>query len=258
MPLSTGLLQHLQRLTGQNLKNHRLTAISGGDINDAYQLKTDRATWFIKLNRAELLSMFVAEAAGLNEIHHLKLIRVPKVVTHGKFQSQAFLILEFIELRPLRGVSAIRFGQQLARLHQIKQPYFGWPVDNNIGHTPQHNDRHSDWPLFWQQQRLDKQLQLAARNGYLGDLQRKGQELSNNVAKFFTTYQPQPTLLHGDLWGGNAASDLQANPVMYDPACYYGDRETDIAMTELFGGFEPSFYQAYQNECPLDNGYKTR
>ncbi len=258
MPLSASLLDRLQQLTGQNLGNHRSTLVGGGDINTAYQIKTEQVSWFIKLNRADLLPMFAAEAAGLQELDALRQVRVPKVILSGTHENQAFLLLEYIELGALRGPASVRFGQQLARLHRQPQAYFGWPIDNTIGSTPQHNQRHFDWPTFWCRQRLGKQLQFAADKGYRGSLQRKGQTLLAEIPAFFSHYQPQPALLHGDLWGGNAAGDQHGNPVMFDPACYYGDRETDIAMTELFGGFSRDFYSAYQDEYPLDAGYKTR
>lgn len=258
MPVSASLIQHLQQVSGYSLTSHRLTSVGGGDINAAYRLQADDIDWFIKLNRASLLPMFAAEAAGLHEIGILQQVRVPQVVLYGRHENQAYLILEYIELGALRGDSAARFGQQLAGLHRQPQDFFGWSIDNTIGSTPQHNARHSDWPTFWQQQRLSKQLQFAADNGFSGSLQSKGQKLLEQIPAFFTTYHPQPALLHGDLWGGNAACDKRGNPVMFDPACYYGDRETDIAMTELFGGFSQDFYSAYQNEYPLEPGYKTR
>lgn len=258
MPITASLIQHLQQVTGKDLQHHRLTSVGGGDINAAYQLQTEQLSWFIKLNRASLLPMFAAEAAGLQALDALQQLRIPKVVLYGEYDTQAYLILEYIQLRALRGDSNILLGQQLACLHQQPQDFFGWPIDNTIGSTPQHNDRHHDWPTFWQQQRLGKQLQFAADNGFTGRLQTQGLKLVAHVPDFFSTYQPQPALLHGDLWAGNAASDDQGNPVIFDPACYYGDRETDIAMTELFGGFGREFYTAYQNEYPLDSGYKTR
>ena len=131
-------------------------------------------------------------------------------------------------------------------------------AENTIGSTPQHNNRHDDWVEFWRQERLGRQLQFAAGNGYGGVLQSQGEKLLERFQGFFQDYQPQASLLHGDLWGGNAAADGRGNPVMFDPACYFGDRETDIAMTELFGGFGAEFYAAYQAEYPLDAGYKVR
>lgn len=252
------LVSHLQTQTGQSLHNHRLSSVGGGDINSAYRLQAANIDWFIKLNRADLAAMFVAEAAGLRELAGIGAVRVPKVICFGEFQQHAYLVLEFIELGSLQGRSASLFGQQLAALHQSPQAYFGWSIDNTIGSTPQHNTRHEDWVSFWQQQRLGKQLQFAAANGYRGSLQTQGEKLLERIGDFFSDYRPHPSLLHGDLWGGNAAADKQGQPIIFDPACYYGDREADLAMTELFGGFSRDFYAAYQAECPLDSGYKTR
>jgi fructosamine-3-kinase len=252
------LIRHLEQQTGQSLSNHRLTGVGGGDINSAYRLQTAGLDWFIKLNRANLADMFAAEAAGLQELGKTGAVRVPEAIGWGQFQQHAYLVLNYIELGSLRGDSARMFGRQLARLHRNPQAWFGWQRDNTIGSTPQHNNRCSDWVEFWREQRLGKQLQFAAANGYTGTLQKQGEKLLEKVGGFFTDYQPQPALLHGDLWGGNAAADHQGQPVMFDPACYYGDRETDIAMTELFGGFGRDFFDAYHAEYPLDAGYKTR
>lgn len=258
MTLCSDLLQHVQKATGQRLRNPRVSSVGGGDINAAYRVQSDDVDWFIKINRASLAAMFAAEAAGLRELGALNEVRVPKVIYHGQCGGQAYLVLEYIALSGLSGDSAGLFGAQLARLHRKAQPYFGWPIDNTIGSTPQHNQRHDNWVSFWQQQRLGKQLEFAADNGYSGNLQRKGEKLMEKIPAFFSGYRPHPSLLHGDLWGGNASADREGNPVMYDPACYYGDREADIAMTELFGGFGADFYAAYHAEYSLDAGYKTR
>lgn len=252
------LIQQIGLTTGKNLTHHRLTPVNGGDINSAYQLQTAELNWFIKLNRADLLDMFVAEAEGLQALAAINTVQVPEVVGVGSHQRYAYLILNFIPLKALRGQSAITFAQQLAQLHQQPQAYFGWHRDNTIGSTPQFNQRHHYWSSFWLQQRLGKQLQLAADNGYLGNLQKQGEKLCQQVPAFFKSYQPQPALLHGDLWAGNVAADTQGRPVLFDPACYFGDRETDLAMTELFGGFNADFYAAYNAAYPLDAGYKTR
>jgi fructosamine-3-kinase len=252
------LISHLETQTGQSLHNHRLSSVGGGDINSAYRLQTANTDWFLKLNRASLAAMFAAEAAGLQELADIGPVRVPKVICFGEFQQHAYLLLEFIELGALDSRSASVFGQQLALLHQRPQAYFGWPIDNTIGSTPQYNTRHQDWVNFWREQRLGKQLQFAAANGYSGSLQTQGEKLLEKVGDFFSDYRPQPSLLHGDLWGGNAAADQHGQPIIFDPACYYGDRETDLAMTELFGGFSRDFYAAYQAEYPLDQGYQTR
>lgn len=258
MRLSVQFIQQLATKTGQPLNSCRLNPVSGGDINSAYHLQTDSVSWFIKLNQPSLLSMFAAEAAGLTELAASQTVQVPKVIACGKTADYAYLILEYIKLKPTNSASERLFAQQFAQLHQQKQPFYGWAIENTIGSTPQYNGRYGNWIEFWQQQRLGAQLKIAAENGYRGNLQQSGEKLCAEIGKFFQSYSPPPALLHGDLWGGNIAADSNNNPVMFDPACYYGDREADIAMTELFGGFGRDFYAAYQDCYPLDSGYKTR
>lgn len=252
------IVQQIEHATGQVLKGYRLNTLGGGSINDAYQLQSAQQSYFIKLNQPQRLTMFEAEALGLQEMRALNCIRIPEVICHGQTTKQSYLVLEYIELGSLRGQASQKLGTQLAQLHRHRQPFFGWKMNNTIGSTPQYNDREHDWPSFWQHQRLGQQLKFAAKNGFGARLQDKGQLLLENIHLFFETYTPIPALLHGDLWGGNAGADPQGNPVIFDPACYYGDRETDIAMTELFGGFGADFFAAYQAEYPLDPGYKTR
>ena len=251
-------IQQIAAKTGQPLNSYRLNPVSGGDINSTYHLDTDSVSWFIKLNQPSLLRMFEAEAAGLKELAATQTVRVPSVIACEKTADYAYLILEYIKLKPQNSASERLFAQQFANLHQQKQSFYGWHTDNTIGSTPQYNGRYGNWIEFWQQQRLGTQLRIAAENGYHGNLQRSGEKLCAEVGKFFQTYTPVPALLHGDLWGGNIAADANNNPVMFDPACYYGDREADIAMTELFGGFGRDFYAVYQDCYPLDSGYQTR
>lgn len=252
------IIQQLEAQTGYSLHPHRLTPVSGGDINQAYHLQTDSVSWFIKLNQPQLLSMFTAEAAGLEELDTTKTVSVPKVIACNKTDHYAYLVLEYIALRAKNSQSERLFALQLASLHRQKQPFYGWHNDNTIGSTPQYNDCHENWVSFWQQQRLGTQLKLAAQQGYGGKLQSSGEKLCADIGVLFSNYSPPPALLHGDLWSGNVAADQQNNPVMFDPACYYGDREADIAMTELFGGFGAEFYAVYQEQYPLDSGYSSR
>lgn len=202
--------------------------------------------------------MFKAEAIGLQELAKAKAVRVPEPVCWGLADGHAFLVLEYLSFRETAGAAAELLGRQLARLHQSRADRFGWHIDNTIGATPQINTPANDWVTFWQNQRLGYQLELAARNGHKGALQRKGERLLAAVPVFFRDYRPQPALLHGDLWSGNYAADPQGNPIIFDPAVYYGDREADLAMTELFGGFPPRFYRAYRESFPLDQGYAVR
>lgn len=258
MNFSPALLQHLERVTGFTLRNPRVSSLGGGDINAAYRLQAEGIDWFVKINSAKLADMFAAEAAGLLELADQGPVKVPALVCHGSAGNSAFLVLEYIALSGLSGDAGARFGEQLAALHRVPQEFFGWHIDNTIGSTPQHNQRCSDWVEFWRSQRLGRQLKYAARNGFGGGLQSSGEKLIELMPALFDNYRPHPSLLHGDLWGGNVSADNQGNPVMFDPACYYGDRETDIAMTELFGGFGREFYAAYNHGYPLNEGYQAR
>ncbi len=149
-------------------------------------------------------------------------------------------------------------GAQLATLHRCSAKQFGFAQDNFIGTTVQPNTWTDDWITFWREQRLGFQLQLAAQNGYGGELQKSGMLLLDALPAFFADYTPQPSLLHGDLWGGNHAYLADGTPAIFDSATYYGDRECDLAMTELFGGYPADFYVAYRTAWPLDKGYEIR
>jgi fructosamine-3-kinase len=252
------IVSNIENITGQTLTNYQLKSVGGGSINTAYKLSANAYHYFIKLNQSHLVDMFEAEARGLEEMRALNCVRIPEVICFGVADGHSYIVLEYIELGSLRGQAAKLLGTQLAQLHNHTQPFFGWHINNTIGSTPQYNNHDHDWLSFWQQQRLTKQLNFAAKNGFLGRLQDRGQLLVEKTPYFFENYSPEPALLHGDLWSGNAAADPQGNPVIFDPACYYGDREADIAMTELFGGFGNDFYTAYRAHYPLDSGYKTR
>jgi fructosamine-3-kinase len=200
--------------------------------------------------------MLDAEADALRALGATGCVRVPQPLCTGTAAGQAFLILEFLDLRG-SGKAAL-LGEQLAALHRVPQDRFGWAHDNWIGSTPQPNGWRHDWIAFWRDQRLGFQLWLAAQNGYGGALQRDGEALLVRLAGFFDGYAPAPSLLHGDLWGGNHGYLADGLPVVFDPAVYVGDRECDLAMSELFGGFAPAFYAAYREAWPPDAGYAVR
>lgn len=231
--------------------------VSGGDINASYHIEcSDGANYFVKANDAQFFAMFTAEAAGLNAIATTGTLRIPHVIAQGTTQRQSFLVLE-----PLKLISrgdARKLGELLAALHYRSNTQFGFAQSNFIGRTPQPNHWKSDWIDFWRKQRLGFQLQLAKQNGYGGKLQTLGEQLLEKLPAFFASYTPQPSLLHGDLWSGNHGFLADGMPVIFDPAAYYGDRECDIAMTELFGGYSADFYAAYRAAWPLDAGYATR
>ncbi|MDH5516446.1 MAG: fructosamine kinase family protein [Gammaproteobacteria bacterium] len=230
--------------------------IGGGCINSAYKISDGKTDYFVKTNKATLIDMYNAEAEALNEISASNTIRVPRVICYGTVEKHSYLVLEFLELTAAADMK--KFAQQLAAMHRISADKFGWHRQNVIGSTTQINHQSNDWVAFWRQHRLGFQLELAEKNGCGRELLKQGERLSDCLDEFFETYQPQPSMLHGDLWGGNFAALKNNSPVIFDPAFYYGDRETDIAMTRLFGGFDEIFYQAYNDSWPLDAGYQQR
>jgi fructosamine-3-kinase len=230
----------------------------GGCINAAWAIEGSGRRYFVKVNEASRAAMFEAEAAGLAELQRASAVRVPEAICHGVALASSWIVLEYIQLGARTGASDAALGSQLAELHRHTAAHYGWLRDNTIGSTPQPNTRSSTWPTFWRDQRLAFQLRLAEERGYGGKVQTKGAQLLEHVPAFFESYTPAPSLLHGDLWSGNAACDATGAPVIFDPAVYYGDREADIAMTELFGGFSSAFYAAYRDAYPLDAGYAVR
>ncbi len=250
--------QAIGKATGKSFSASAASPVMGGSINEAMRLDGSTGTYFVKLNKPALADMFEAEAAGLAEIHATGEIRTPQPVCWGEGGGQSWLVLEFIEPGYQHGWSSERLGEQLAALHRHTADSFGWRRDNYIGRTPQPNDTSEDWARFFGTRRLQFQLDLAGDNGASTALVKAGRELVAALPGFFSGYRPAPSLLHGDLWGGNWACDAGGNPVIFDPAVYFGDREADLAMTELFGGFDAAFYRAYTAHWPLDPGYPVR
>ena len=248
--------QLLAGCRGEKIGRLKASPVSGGDINRAYRLSDGEQQFFIKINDIERLPMFEAEMHGLNEIRASGSIRCPQPITCGVTGQFAFIVMEFLDLSG--SIDEARFGQQLASMHLCQGQQFGYPIENTIGSTPQRNIYEQDWVSFWQKHRLGYQLSLARTNGYGGDLYDSGMRLNQQLGTFFSDYTPIASLLHGDLWSGNQAADSYANPVIYDPACYYGDHETDLAMMELFGRPQPLFFEAYNDVFPIDAGYAQR
>jgi len=212
---------------------------------------------FVKTAPVSALPMFEAEADGLRELKKAGAVRVPEIIGCGIADDKSFLAIERLALQRPDAAIARRFGEQLAALHRHTEERFGWFRDNTIGLTPQINTWTEDWPAFFREHRLEYQLKLAAANGYSNDLAEPGSRLANKLTDLFVDYEPAASLLHGDLWGGNWGC-ADGEPVIFDPAVYYGDRETDIAMTMLFGGFGQAFYEAYEASWPLAPGHERR
>jgi fructosamine-3-kinase len=258
MPPWDDIARGIGDATGAPFAVEAAEPVGGGCINKAYRIEGQGRACFVKLNGPERRPMFEAEAAGLAEIARSESIRVPRSVCCGANEAASWLVLEYIELGSAGDNSMRELGRQLARMHRATSAQFGWDRDNTIGATPQRNTPNPDWLAFWREHRLGYQLHLAARNGHGGRLQQRGARLLEKLPAFFTGYAPAPSLLHGDLWGSNAGFDTTGAPVIYDPAVYYGDREADLAMTELFGGYTRDFYAGYREQFPLDAGYARR
>lgn len=258
MSLQDAIARAITQATGEVFRPEGRRGVSGGDINTAEVLEGGGRRYFVKLNDATRLAMFEAESEGLAEITNSKSVRVPQPICLGTHNSQAFLVLEYLDIVHSAGKSEELLGRQLAAMHRNTTNEFGWRRDNTIGSTPQINTAEHDWLTFYREHRLRFQLELAARNNPGGNLLRRGEQLLEKLPAFFANYQPSPSLLHGDLWGGNHAALRDGTPVIFDPAVYYGDREADLAMTELFGGFGSDFYAAYRGTWSLDPGYHVR
>ncbi len=251
------IAEHISQVTGEAFTINNQHSVSGGCINQGYAIEGDNRSYFVKLNQASQIEMFAAEALGLKQMYATKTIRIPQPICWGSTGSSAYIVMEWLDLS--RGGSNEAWqamGQQLAQMHQVgKADKFGWQRNNTIGSTPQINTWGENWAEFFAKHRIGYQLQLANRRG--GNFPKQERVIAA-VRECLANLQPQPSLVHGDLWSGNAAVTNSGEPVILDPATYYGDREVDIAMTELFGGFPRAFYQGYDQEWPLDSGYPAR
>ncbi len=199
---------------------------------------------FLKEGAPARADAFEAEAGGLEALRPH--IRVPQVLDRGMRNGKAFILLEPLELQRNGDFAAL--GRMLAKLHRQTAPRFGWARDNYIGLAPQQNGWCDDWEEFWVARRMEPQLSRARDRGF---------NVCMPSMHLLQNHKPQPSLLHGDLWSGNAGFTAEG-PVVFDPAVYYGDREADLAMSELFGGFPKEFYRAYDEAFPLAPGYEER
>ncbi|PZO37311.1 MAG: hypothetical protein DCF19_19220 [Pseudanabaena frigida] len=244
----------ISQATGERFTSDRRQAQSGGCINQTTKLSNGKRQFFVKTNNANCLDMFIAEAIALKQMSATKTIRIPQPICWGIADEVAYLVMENLELGGNQDWEAM--GRNLAAMHRITSDRgFGWDQNNTIGATPQINNWTNSWIDFWREYRLAFQIRLAKRKGWRCSIPEE--QIYAALPKFFRDYQPQPSMVHGDLWGGNAAF-INGEPVIFDPALYYGDREVDLAMTELFGGFPSQFYRAYNAAYPLDAGYKER
>jgi protein-ribulosamine 3-kinase len=256
MSLWKHIEQQITQYRGREFSILQRDNIGGGSINNAFRISDGKDSYFVKTNRHTLAYMFEAEARALNELAKTDTIKVPRPISCGISGSESYSILCWLDLsgKP----NGALFGRKLAQLHDCKNDSFGFYIDNTIGATPQLNQWSNDWVDFWKKQRLGYQLELCRKNALGHRLYDLGSNLLQQCEAFFASYKPQPSLLHGDLWSGNWAGNGNGEPVIFDPACYYGDREAELAMMELFGHPGQQFFAAYQESYTLDAGYKIR
>ena len=252
----TEIARTISQATGQEFAIANTNSVSGGCINQGYKISSDKAEYFVKLNDASQIEMFVAEAIGLKQMYATDTITVPQPICYGTVDGSSYIVLQWLDLGRGSSQSYTEMGRQLAAMHrQGIAERFGWSRNNTIGSTPQINTQTDNWADFFAEQRIGYQLKLAKRRGgSFPDPKKVVEAVRNKLAE----RQPEASLVHGDLWSGNAAIASDGFPVILDPATYYGDRETDLAMTELFGGFPAAFYQGYNEVWQLDSGYQQR
>jgi protein-ribulosamine 3-kinase len=241
--------------TGRLFRIEFIQPASGGCIHRSFRIEGHNARYFVKTNSAEFADAFAAEADGLEALAAAG-VSAPRPVTHGCAGTHSWLAMQFLPLVDAGNYAAL--GRTVAALHSVRGERYGWRRDNFIGATPQRNGSSKSWSGFWREQRLLPQLELAKKNGFGKSLARKGEQLAIVLPQLLSGHEPAASLLHGDLWNGNAGFLENGAPVLFDPAVFYGDREADIAMTELFGGFPLAFYEAYLGVAPLDAGYARR
>ncbi|KAK7349570.1 hypothetical protein VNO77_07032 [Canavalia gladiata] len=244
---------------GKATKITKIGPVGGGCINLANRYDTDAGSFFVKTNRSIGPSMFEAEALGLGAMYETGTIRVPQPYKVGPLPSGgSFIIMEFIEFGASRGNQSA-LGRKLAEMHKAGKSSkgYGFDVDNTIGSTPQINTWSSNWIQFYGEHRLGYQLKLALDQYGDRTIYEKGQRLVKSMGPLFTNAVIEPCLLHGDLWSGNISSDKNGEPVILDPACYYGHSEAEFGMSWC-AGFGGSFYNSYFEVMPKQPGFEER
>ncbi|KJF94623.1 fructosamine kinase family protein [Photobacterium angustum] len=245
----------LSDVLGRPFKIVERQMLEGGDVNECYCVSDGEQRFFLKLNDKEQLVVFETESESLRILNEANCVQVPQYIHVGTCRDKSFLTLNYLPTKKVDDNAGYQLGQQLAKLHLWgEQAEYGFDFDNYVGLTPQPNRWHRRWCRFFAEQRIAWQLQLCEEKGILfGNID----TITSNVIKRLVNHQPKPSLLHGDLWHGNTALTV-SGPIIFDPATYWGDRECDIAMTELFGGFPNSFYEGYNSVYPLPPEYQER
>lgn len=243
-----------------NVQCLSLLPVMGGDIHRSYQVQmSNGSTLFAKVNDADSAHVLATEYDSLKRLDELLPTVYPRPRNFHQAHNGAVLLLNFHKMERLSSTSTTALGSLLAEHHSISDDVYGWPCDNHIGLSPQKNTHSHSWVDFFRQRRLRPQLLLAIHRGLPPSLVSKVEWLMNNLNNFIDESQIKPSLVHGDLWSGNAAFDAHANrPILFDPAPYFGDSEVDLAMTKLFGGFDSGFYQSYWQHVPARSGARER
>ncbi len=258
LPILVDVLDLLAQI-GDATQITRLTPVSGGCIHSVFQITTKLRAYLLKWNPNPLPDIFESEAQGLGLLADTGAVRVSQVL--GVHRRPNFILLEWIQsdVDP-PDWNQEQLGGQLAALHRLSAGQsYGLNRDNYIGANPQINAWRTSWLEFFRDCRLGPQMKMAVATGALsGASVRKLEGLIDHLDHWIDDRNSRPSLLHGDLWAGNVISGPGRQPVLIDPAVYYGDREADLAFSELFGGFSRRFYQAYQDVWPIDPGYTER
>ncbi len=258
MALTTRTAAAIIDRLGLASKEVQVRPVGGGDIAQAALIEAGGRRVFVKTLSPDQADLLAAEADGLSALDKAGCVRVPEVMGQGEFESCAWLALEALDLQPRSGAADARLGRQLAELHRCTGPGHGWRRDNFIGATPQPNRHSADWSTFFREHRLQFQMELLAQRQSGAIKLAQIDRALDHWEKDQGHHQPDASLLHGDLWSGNAASLADDEPILFDPAVHYGDRECDLAMTALFGGFSSDFYRAYESAWPLPDGWQQR
>jgi fructosamine-3-kinase len=264
-------------LTAQGIIVRSVVPVAGGEISTTVRLEIDTGSLFLKYNSGPGISLFTAERIGLEALRRAGAIRIPEVVAEGSGSEGAFLALEYIPDAPPHDPTVFRnrFARELVALHRSGPEDgegYGFPTDNFIGHFPQENRRRTArWADFYLNSRIFPQIERARTHPGLPNyrttgllfepahpLRRMLNDLCARIPELLDGMPEEPSLIHGDLWSGNFLCASGDEPILIDPAAYYGHREVEMAFIELFGGFPPGFVTAYEQEWPLDEGYVRR
>lgn len=234
------------------------TPASGGCINNGGIVTTVGERYFLKWNESDAYpGMLETEARGLRILSHTNSLKVPEVIQHGNAGNFQYLLLQCITSSSRKSNFWHCFGEQLAAIHMTSSSSFGLDHDNYIGSLHQKNDYLSDWVKFYIERRLNPQIDLAKENNLMPfEMTKSFDSLFKKLPGMLP--DEKPALLHGDLWGGNLMVDEHGHPCVIDPAVYFGNREVDLAMTQLFGGFDPKYLESYHAAFPLHSNYEER